>query len=507
VTTPALRLREGALPSAALIAVGLVALAGFTAVLFSVAASQDGVIPAAAVIAAPIFLVLAAARAWLPVAAMAAFIALNAGDVLSFNHDVPSVVKATLLLAALGFLARASYRGAMLRRTPIVAAVLLFASARLLSALPVLTDDELTKLIEQLLIGLAIVLVVSATGASRTTLRITALAAFSAVALLSVATVLGIGGELDGFSPLATPTGNDLVIVARGGELADLSDRLRGPVDDPNFWAQSLLLVLPIGIWWARTAPSRWQRAAAVVGSLAIAGAIFQTGSRGGLLALMVAAVLMMALAGGRARKLAVLVPVLGVIALIVSGQASNFSSLTEITNPTSASDESVQGRYSENLVALRMFRDHPVVGVGPGLYPANYASYARDIGIDERVERQPHNSYLEMAAESGAPGAITFLAMIVIGLVVGVRARARAIRVRDRDLRLLAEALLTGFAAYAVAAIFLHQAYPYYLWLALGFLGAVDLLSRRAAGEEAPAPAPAPSFAPALPVAVGRRD
>jgi hypothetical protein len=38
----------------------------------------------------------------------------------------------------------------------------------------------------------------------------------------------------------------------------------------------------------------------------------------------------------------------------------------------------------------------------------------------------------------------------------------------------------VAGLAGYAVAALFLHQAFPEYLWLALGLISAVYVLARQ---------------------------
>ena len=135
------------------------------------------------------------------------------------------------------------------------------------------------------------------------------------------------------------------------------------------------------------------------------------------------------------------------------------------------ASDESVAHRFAENLAAIHMFRDNPLLGVGPGNYSVQYLDYAQNIGLDNRaeertgVEQAAHNLYLEALAELGLLGASAFFA--VIGFAVRGAFLLRA-RLPGRD-ALIGEGLLVGFAGYFTAAVFLHGAFPHLLWIVLG--------------------------------------
>ena len=81
------------------------------------------------------------------------------------------------------------------------------------------------------------------------------------------------------------------------------------------------------------------------------------------------------------------------------------------------------------------------------------------------------------MAAESGALGLASFLALLGAAFWTGLAARRR-LRERDAASSAAAGALVAGLAGYAVAALFLHQAFPDYLWLALGLLSATYALA-----------------------------
>ena len=75
-------------------------------------------------------------------------------------------------------------------------------------------------------------------------------------------------------------------------------------------------------------------------------------------------------------------------------------------TNRPRSPDTSLRGRASENLAAVHMWTDHPLLGVGPDNFEIHYQTYSAAIGIDPRPEeRGAHNLYLESLAETGVLG------------------------------------------------------------------------------------------------------
>ena len=453
------------------------------AAMFFVAAGEVSLLAAAALLFGPILALLAIVRPVPALAILCAMLATNASQVLRDEHGAPGVAKAVLLLVVVGLLMRGTWRAGVIRSTPLISAILLFALARLLSALPNPGGADITQLVEGLITGLAIVTALASVGISRDWVRRLPKFAFGGVAVLSVVTLVqafGVRNTLGGFAPGGEPTGDQLQIFQRGGTLPEQFDRLLGPVNDPNFWAQSLVLLLPIGLWWLQSSRSKFERVLVIGGMLAIVAAVLQTQSRGGLLALTVAIVALGVMSPGPMRRLAAILPIILIFGIVATGQLDRIALLADVgsSNAQSIEDEALSGRLSENLAAIAMFRDRPVIGIGANQFEANYSTYAAEFGIDDRVERQAHNSYLEMAAESGILGVATFIGMIIAGLGLGFAARRRLRELHDYDMAGLAEVLIAGLIAYAVAAIFLHQAFPEYLWLGLGFIAGVHYFS-----------------------------
>jgi O-antigen ligase len=147
----------------------------------------------------------------------------------------------------------------------------------------------------------------------------------------------------------------------------------------------------------------------------------------------------------------------------------------------TSAVDNSLLSRITETVAAGLVMLDHPVIGVGPAMFPAYYEPYANRVGLLVRndVEREAHNLYLGIGAEIGIPGLVVFL---IAGLSV-VRALLKARRasiVRRPDLERLATPFLLALFTYYVTGMFLHLSFGRFFWLMLAVSTAAALITLR---------------------------
>jgi O-antigen ligase len=208
--------------------------------------------------------------------------------------------------------------------------------------------------------------------------------------------------------------------------------------------------------------------------------------ARASLIAICIALILAALLRRVRLTTLALGIAV-GATALVLFLPANAKTRLVQSVQPltgggvTMAEDASVRNRAGENLAAVHMFLDYPVLGVGPGNYPVLYTTYSQTIALDSRNEgRHPHNLYLEYLAETGIIGCALILALM--GLALRGAWRARSV-FEGRD-RLLVEGVFVALVGYFVNGVFLHPSgYSRYLWLVLGF-GLV--CGRLAAAKEA---------------------
>ncbi|MFN8108246.1 MAG: O-antigen ligase family protein [Thermoleophilia bacterium] len=450
--------------------------------MMSVAAGKATPVSALAVIVAPAFLVVALARPEVAGLAIPGLVFSNAGLVLNESHGIPNVTRFTMLLTLVLFLVATKWRSRVLVVTPVLWAGFVFVAIRVISAAqaPGATPNTVAT---NYAYGLGIVVVVTAVCSVPLFFRTAGLVVVASAALVSVGTVArrnGVGGTWGGFAGDTPVTSEIAMIENRGGVTIDLASRVAGPVADPNFWAQALVFAFPVSLWALRHRSGWASRALAVASVVAIVTSLMYTQSRGGAIAATIGLCVWMWFEGGRLRKAVWLVPIAAVVALASSSSASRFTDLQGLFNPKTAADGSITGRLSENLAALQMWQDRPVLGVGADQYPINYSRYAQKIGLDSRVGRFAHNSYLQMAAESGTLGLGAFLGMLITGFVTARRARARLLYAGLHREAGLVTAVMAGGIGFAVAAVFLHQAWPDYLWLILAMIGGAWLMGRR---------------------------
>lgn len=261
-------------------------------------------------------------------------------------------------------------------------------------------------------------------------------------ALVALGIVLGIGAV---WSVRVGPT-ELFPLNESSAVFAFEAPRAAGPFGEANFFALSLVVLLPAALMLLTGA--RWERALGIVGVVALTAGVFATGSRAALFAMAVALVGTALLQRSRRMLIACVVAALVSVPLF-GAQLSG------------AGSRATSGRESEAYVALAMAADRPLTGVGPEQYPLRYRDYARTIGNDPRVERESHSLPLEIASEQGLIGIVGWLA--AIGVMAGVVVRGRMLD--HPEGRTLVLSLIT----FGAGALFLHGSQLRLLWILVG--------------------------------------
>ncbi|MER5463007.1 O-antigen ligase family protein [Streptomyces sp. NPDC002668] len=190
-----------------------------------------------------------------------------------------------------------------------------------------------------------------------------------------------------------------------GGEYVD--DRLTGLGLNPNYLGAMLALALVAAVGLARLNRS-WVW---LLPALPCAAAILETRSRGAFL--MVAAGLACVLLVGRPlrHKVVIALTILAVATALpgtldaVEGNLTGHRTSTELSTNSDV-------RKQVALLAARVALDHPVRGIGYGVFPG-YAQSPSALGIYINT----HNDYLRLAAEAGLGTLALFVALLWLGL------------------------------------------------------------------------------------------
>jgi putative inorganic carbon (hco3(-)) transporter len=256
--------------------------------------------------------------------------------------------------------------------------------------------------------------------------------------------------------------------------------RVAGPLSDPNFYAQILLIAVPMALfrfWEAKRLIFRVLIGAVLV---LINVAIVFTYSRAVLIAAgmvyLIAAIWMRV----RPRHILSFALVAVLTVVIMPGDAAKrFDTLTQILPWAETAEAKIDTSFQERTMLMRtaveMFSDQPLLGVGAGNYTSNFDRYAPSVGsnvssyegFDKR--RFPHNLYLETAAELGIVGLFVLIALISTAVVyAAVASRDLKERGQTRSSR-SAAAIAISIIGYGMTSLFLHGDYMQYLWLLVG--------------------------------------
>ncbi len=128
--------------------------------------------------------------------------------------------------------------------------------------------------------------------------------------------------------------------------------------------------------------------------------------------------------------------------------------------------DRTLLRRISYNIIGLHLWGQHPVLGIGPGNFPFYYSSAEfRWFPGREPLPRQLHNTYLEVATETGILGIAAFLAVMISALRRAVQAAAA----QCGAVSSMARALAYAFGAFLVASIFMPNEDTKFMWIMPG--------------------------------------
>jgi putative inorganic carbon (hco3(-)) transporter len=439
-------------------------------------------------------------RADLPTVAFFFIFWANIAVVATRYHGVPQVVASGVVLLLVIPLARYI----VLERqpfavTPVYPLVFAFLAALLLSA--ALSKDpgaSVAPLTTYLGEGLLLFLIVSnAVRTTRTLSRVlwALILAGSFMGTFSIYQELthSYGSDYAGLAQVDRfDTGGGFNVAPEDAEEKILRPRLGGPLGSENRYAQILAAVLPLALIRTFRERRRRLRLAAAGCSLLITGGLLLSFSRGAAVAVAVTLAFMALLRELPLRHLLVtLVVITGVIALVVPDYVTRLRSLEGVaalssTDTSQRPDAAIVGRKTENLAAWNTFLDHPIVGVGPGVYFKEYSrEYANRLGLRYlQSERRGHSLYLELAADTGLIGLGAFLAMVGTPMVLLYRS-ARRWRKRDPQRAMVASSFVFGLFAYLACGAFLHLAYQRYFWGLLALASAAIWTLRREAEDD----------------------
>ena len=253
---------------------------------------------------------------------------------------------------------------------------------------------------------------------------------------------------------------------------AVVQPRQSGPIGEKNRYAQIMLMLVPLGLFqaWGEH-PKKVRLVAWFLTGLIFIGASLSF-SRGAQIGFLILTIIMTLMRYIKLRQLLVVLVAIVLLLLAFPQNTARFTTLGNVFASTDAggiknADGSIQGRITEMLAALYVFIDHPVVGVGPGMFRYEMEEYSKIVSLKNiTVVREAHNLYLGVAAESGVLGFLSLMGIIFYTLYRLSKARSFWLKNNNSDLANLCTGFYLAIISYMTTGIFLHMSYIRYFWM-----------------------------------------
>lgn len=191
-----------------------------------------------------------------------------------------------------------------------------------------------------------------------------------------------------------------------GEQFPDLKMRVFSTLENPNLLAGFLVTMMAVGAGMGYKAETAKNKVTLFTLVTLFGGCLLLTYSRGAWLSLLAVIGMYGFLCNRKIFWLLLLLPVIALFA-----HDALLERIMSIMNPTDTSS-TLRLALWESTIA--MIADKPLLGIGWGAYWMVYPDYDFFINNPNTKIFHAHNMYLNIAAEIGIPGLITFLAMMV---------------------------------------------------------------------------------------------
>ncbi|HRI88555.1 MAG TPA: O-antigen ligase family protein [Candidatus Hydrogenedentes bacterium] len=276
--------------------------------------------------------------------------------------------------------------------------------------------------------------------------------------------------------------GADYAFVDPEGTASGAAVRVTGGTGHSNWLAFTMLMVLPLNVYWYATRKSNSGRFFVALVSLIECAALVLTFTRLGLLVGVIVGLILLARSTVRLTPHRVSAVAL---ALLLAWFVLPGAYKERVIDFTSYSrSESTSARVELQQYAWTYMQQYPIVGIGlagygPRFYDENTDTSSmlrwmvRYLGWNP-IYYGPHNLYLQLGSETGTVGLLIMLFFILRALLNAQRAEHAFREKGDKQFTLLAATVTVSLLAFVFCGLFLHVLQQKIWWMV--FAAAVAL-------------------------------
>jgi probable O-glycosylation ligase (exosortase A-associated) len=235
-----------------------------------------------------------------------------------------------------------------------------------------------------------------------------------------------------------------------------------GYIGDENDFALALNVMVPFAFFMIIYSGRKIKKFVGAILLITFTFGVVCSFSRGGWLGLVAALVYCIL---GSTRRFASLGYILLMVVALIALSPSRYWKEVETISDTKEGTAKIRINYWK--AALRMYKDHPIIGVGAGNGRIWMPKYATDFKYPAtQWGRAFHGTIPQVMAELGSSGLACYLLMLFYIIRYLSRIKQRKVSRGDRDYaQFIATAITGGIISYLVSATFLSTAYYPQLW------------------------------------------
>jgi len=259
----------------------------------------------------------------------------------------------------------------------------------------------------------------------------------------------------------------------------------KGILGNPNDLAINIAINFPLCLAFVFAGKGGFRKSLWTLSLIALLVGVVATYSRSGMIAMVITCLICVWEFGVRGRRFGLLAAtaIMGVLSVgfLVASPRYVSRLMSLVVRPAGAEISGTMESHGEGSLHARsellkesisLMLHHPVLGVGPGNFPAVTGTW-----------RVAHNTYTELGAEAGVPGLLLFLALLGVSM-----RRIRSMRklpsyAADPEIRLWTSALLAAITGYAAGAMFASTEYNLFPYFIVGYICALHQIASKPEG------------------------
>ena len=259
-----------------------------------------------------------------------------------------------------------------------------------------------------------------------------------------------------------------LTMILSGRDARRLYGAL-GFTADVNFFGLILVTLFPISVWFIEEKKKAWDLFS-YIGVISILGGIFLSLSRGALVALAIAGVIILKKSLlGKKTLITIIVTIMICLPMASKESLERIYSIVlyqlNIEKTSNIDIENVTSRIDSIEAGIQIFLDHPVIGIGIGNFPQVYPKYAPP-RASFRQEHDAHNTYINILTETGAVGFVVFATGIFMSFAGLRRVRESAARQDDEFVYKISNVIEVSLISFLISGFFVSAPFVDILWI-----------------------------------------